>query len=628
MPNHLVSPVLSGVSNPQKSPNGAPALNENHSSSQKEKAQLSLKTVRVAQERAALQLARPFLEMDANGVFEALQARCQERDTVSLLSEGWKIAEAAASVSRDQSLEADERSRFRTLAVDVADNFVRRYAHHGTFLEYDRASWLEAPEVWRTVPWGTAFRGQEMVTLFQDLEHDFSEQTRIWWRTNLEQMGDWICRNPIVGSFVFNCSIDLCHLLWRLGVALERPDWTDWALQAGQERIARDVDQNGWIHGENGGVSGLYQQVGAHFLARWAQDSGERFLHQVRQKQFETMWTFTTPSLLYPANFGTRSCGLIAFSPYLILCAAAEGNPRAVRLVRQHAQTSWSRDAWSRDLSLWQAALEAEAGEVAPLPMVRAFPAIESHVVKAGPFQAYFCDYQKSLWSRGFCNLWHEALDDFVFSTLHSLPSRVEKSKLHLGDTSDWAGFPHVRVQTETERFDSQQKIENFSIIEEPETVVSWDETLSSPDSKAGGTMRSRLRFAGEILHLEIELSDLAGPCQLDFHLLKRAAAFLGLWGETGVNDMIEGRLPHHGGWHHDRELEAEQRKLGVQIGNAVFAFEFEPLPDEVEVSLGHLQNQGLHSNNLGGARLRLETRSAVSSLRIALKFWCVSGKS
>jgi hypothetical protein len=252
---------------------------------------------------------------------------------------------------------------------------------------------------------------------------------------------------------------------------------------------------------------------------------------------------------------------------------------------------------------------------------------IQSTVVRHGPFVAYFCNYNRSLWARGFCNLWHAGLDDFLFATLHSLDTRVEKSKLLLGDTSDWSGFPHAKLHDGENTFHSQQGIEKLEVVEEAEgVVVRWEEYLTHPNDRRGALMRSAYRFQGEQLFMRLELEGTAregtplsenAGYELDFHLLRRPQSFIGLWHGESVAELRRGVLPAHGGWHHDHEYSAGEPKLAaVQIDNTLFTIEVLSAPPEYSLSLGYLQNNGLHTGNFGGVRLRLKS-SAQSNPQI-----------
>jgi hypothetical protein len=157
-------------------------------------------------------------------------------------------------------------TKWTRLAVDLADTVYRRYVlPSGAFIERDRAAWIEPTRGWRTIPWGVNFRGNEILDAYQTLKRDLSPEQSAWWREHLQKLGSWIHRNPIVGSLVFNASVDICRLHWRLGKELNKPEWQQWALEAAHFRIENDVDAEGWIHGEGGGVSGIYQFVGPVF---------------------------------------------------------------------------------------------------------------------------------------------------------------------------------------------------------------------------------------------------------------------------------------------------------------------------------------------------------------------------
>lgn len=565
---------------------------------------------------------------DAETVLQLIDSRNKERDTFSLLAAGLDFARDAHFLAQKGGVE-----ECRSLAVTVADALCRRNAQPtGAFMEYDRNSWIEPAAMWRTTPWGTAFHGMRMFKLYHTLGAELPAESRDWWQATLEKTARWIYGNPLLGSFVFNCVIDLCALLWHIGREFGNDQWTAWALKAAHERIRRDIDAEGLIQGEGGGCSGAYQLVGTRLLAQFAWDSQDPVLLETIQRVTAAILGFATQTLFWPGNFGTRSsiieklvgelcdpdrlenCGVA------LLVTAAQGNEVAAHFVRKFREPHWSRD-----LALWDAALAtpAKAPEVVA---VHKLQGIESVKVREGSFVGYFCNYDRSIWARGFCNLWHAALDDMIFSTLHSLPSEVEKSKLHLGDTTDWAGFPHVRVAAGEQTYDSQRQIRNLTTAEGDGVRVAWSEPLSDAAGNEGGLMHSEYHFAGEWLQMKIGLENLAGSSRLDFHLMKRIGSFGGLWCGEAIESMEKGELPRVGGWFTDMTFGAgETGKFGVQIDNVVFVFETTSLPKEAIIQLGLLRDNGLHTCNHGGFRLRIELPESVTSAVLELGFYAVT---
>lgn len=538
--------------------------------------------------------------MAAVEVIALLEAAGRERPTFSLLTAGQQLASHLLHLAHT----GENESEYRRLAADLADTLCRRYlTPEGTFLEYDHCSWLTRGEMWRTIPWGTAFRGSGMFALYQQLGDALPAESREWWREGLGKIARWICGNPVAGSFVFNCVIDLCGLLWRIGRAFDEEPWMRAALEAGLGRIRRDLDDEGFIQGENGGCSGTYQLVGARLLARFAWESRNAELLAANDRVVVALLGFSTPTLIWAGNFGTRSNTFEPLRGEPLLVSAAQGDGVAAFRVRERGEP-----AWSRDLALWEAALATEPAAPDTVP-VRTFAGIESVKVTEGPWVAWFCNYDRSLWTRGFADLWHGALDDMVFSTLHSLPSQVEKSKLHLDDTSDWAGFPHVRVSAGDVTYDSQRSMRNLGAEQRDGIVVKWDEPLAAPDGSEGGLMRTACHFQGERLRMRIELENLAGSARADFHVMKRLDAFGGIWWGEDIDAIGRGELPRHGGWHHDRRFGAEEAlgKFGFQIDRILFVFETIALPPGSALALGFLAAAGLHTGNRGGFRLRIE---------------------
>ena len=385
----------------------------------------------------------------------ALMERRKSRANYSLMQDGLQLCRDAAIYGR-----AQKDPRIVQAAAAFADALLHKHVTpSGGFVEYDRNTWLEPSEMWRTIPWGTAFCGNRAFEAWLTLRDELTREQRAFWRQSFENTARWIHRNPVMGGYVFNCAVDLCGLLWRIGHEFEHPEWCQWALEAARHRIRRDVDDEGWIQGENGGASGAYQLIGAGYLATLAWESKAPALEEsVRRIFAKSSLLYATPTLEWAGNFGTRISDLRQLPGMLVLVAAALGDPSAVYFVKTRGSPEWSDD-----LELWRAAL-ANHGQAPVYPAVVNFRGISGTVVREGPWIAYFGNYDRSIWTRGFASLWHGGRNDWVFSTLHSLPaytlSATERAKACLGDTSDWAGFPHVRVSAGQARYDSQQRID------------------------------------------------------------------------------------------------------------------------------------------------------------------------
>jgi len=588
----------------------------------------AIKRFQLADHRRVVQ---PLLEQAAADpvvIMRLIEEQYRERDTVSFLRVGLDVAARAATLA-----DADNDSRYRDLAVNLADDLLRRYFNPvGSFIEYDRNSWLEPDDLWRTIPWGTGFRGNEMVDVYDLIGEYLPPQSQAWWRDAFERTARWIMGNPIVGSFVFNCALDLCRLLWRIGRRLDNTAWMQWALDAAHERIRRDLDEEGWIQGENGGCSGTYQLVGANFLALFAWESRDPGLIAALERCFDAVTGYATPTLLWAGNFGTRSSHLNRVKSHLLPVMAALGNRVAAHFMQTHGRPDRGRNAeagaiglaspseWP-DLALWEAAL-ATPPAAPEYPPLRHFRGIDTIVVRQGPFVASFANYDRAIWARGLINLWHAQHDDMIFATLHALPREVEKSKLHLGDTSDWAGFPHVRVHGDSAAYDSQQHIAQIETAQDDGVSVRWTEPLLDREGNAGGALDSHYRFSGARLDMEIALRDLAGTAQLHFHLLKRPHSFFGNWVGEQVEQIERGELPAHGGLFRDRSFAAgDQRLVAWQIDRAIFVFELLDLPDGATITTGIEQKSGLHTGNLGGFRLRIALPDDRRAARLRLRF-------
>lgn len=563
----------------------------------------------LAEARRAL---RPFdtERPDPEAIIRALEQRSKDLATVSILSLGLSVVQHAALVGR-----AAREPRWTRLAVDLADTLYRRYVTPaGTFIERDRAAWIEPDRGWRTIPWGVNFRGNEILDAYLVLKGDLSPEQAAWWRGQLQKLGAWIHRNPILGGLVFNASIDICRLHWRLGKELGNSEWQRWALEAAHARIRRDIDQDGWIHGESGGVSGTYQMVGARHLAQFSGESRDPILEDAIRRVFRGAAAFATPALGWTGNFGTRSSNLMRVTPLLILEAARLGEPAAAYFTQQSGQPDWSPDS-----GLWKQALAAPA-EAPTYQAVRKFAGIESTVLREGPWVIYLCNYRKSIWARGFAALWHGGHGDWVFSSLHTLPSRIEKAKLQLGDTSDWSGLPHIRVYNGKTTYDSHQKMEGLEAAAGPPVTAVWSEPLLDRDGQSGGRAEFRLRAAGEALDLAVRGTGLAGRATVDYHVLHRSTSAVALWAGEEVEHIRAGRLPESGGGYQDRKFPGKHGSYAIQIDNFVLGFDVTECPNDAAVTLGLLADGALHSGNHGGLRLRFDLPEVGKGFTIALR--------
>jgi|GEM_PF-6449187 hypothetical protein len=600
----------------------------NNYDSGKNKSKLTIADIREYHISQAHQAVDPVMMQagdNAEEIVKFIKERNKHRDTVSILSIGLNLAYQAARLA-----EENEGEEYRRFAVSLADYLCKHYFNPvGTIIEYDRTSWVPPEDLWRTIPWGVNFRGNEMFDVYKLIKEDLSADQLEWWQESLQKMGGWINQNPVVGSFVFNCSLDLSRLLWRLGQEFDNRAWIKWALWAAEERIRRDVDEEGWIQGEDGGCSGHYHLAGAWILAGFAYESKWPFLQNTLKRIFPSFVGYSTADLNWAGNFGTRSSGLISLSPSkfpskfsmfsrFILVMGALQDPVAGYFIEKYGDPSWDDN-----LELWQDALKAPSKKPV-YPKIKKFKGLESVVLREGQYVAYMCNYSKSIWARGFINLWHVGHGDWLFSTLKSLPSEMEstKKKLHLGDTNDWAAFPHVRILTENNRFDSQQRIFDLQTHAENGLHLNWKEKLTDPQGNYGGTMISSYSFKGENLDMHIELSELSGRSQIDFHLLKRIKSFLGFWFNEQVEAIEKGELPLSGGQYSGRSFQSDEiEHLGIQIDKSIFVFEFLELPDKSTVTCFFPKTSELHTSNFGGTRVRIEPPSKVENCTLKLRF-------
>lgn len=549
---------------------------------------------------------------DAEKIYKLLVKKSEDEFNVSLARDGFEFALAAHRLGAAKNADS-----LKQMAINIATYIVDTYLRpEGYFLEYDRNTWLSGNEMWRTIPWGTAFRGNEMMDVYQELYNDFTSEQREEWRRDIKKIGAFIQGNPIAGGFVFNATIDLCRLLWRIGDQLEHQEWKDWSIEAAYTLIRRNVDEQGWILGENGGASGRYQLVGSKFLAEFAYESQDPLLIETIDEIFSMEISFATPTLMWIGNFGTRSDHLGTIDPEIILYEAAMGNFQAGWLLQQYGEPSWGSN-----IKVWKKALSVSLKEP-EYEKVVTFPAIHGTVVREGPFQAWFFDYEKSIWARGFAGLWHADHNNVIFATMHSLPEEVEKDKLRLDETTDWAGFPHVRITGTDQTYDSQQDMQNLTVGREQGVHVNWQEELKSSQGSTGGIMESTYSFEDNVLTMDIRLKQLKGPAYLDFHVMKKADDLFSIWAGSEVDSIRAGILPASGGSFRDRAFDAaETRQFALQINQDVYGFTLGQAPERTKIILGILKYNGLHTRNHGGVRMRLELPQKSRKGRIRVKF-------
>ena len=343
---------------------------------------------------------------DPESVMDQLLERRKDRLNYSMLQDGMGICRNVFAFGH-----ARKDRQLVQAAVEFADALLLKHVTpSGAFIEYNRNTWLAPEDMWKTIPWGTAFCGNQVFDTWILIKDELSPEQRRFWRHSLENTARWIYKNPIVGGYVFNNTINLCRLLWRIGSEFDYPEWCQWALETAEQLIIRDVDGEGWIKGELGGVSGYYQLVGANYLARFAWESKSPELEETVHRIFyNSILPYDTSTLDWPANFDTRVSGLRRMPGGFVLIAAALGNPEAAYFVKNYGQSFWSND-----MELWRSALSQNAAEPA-YPSVSKLDGISSTVVREGPWVAYFCNYDRSVWSRGFINLYHSGHGDWVF---------------------------------------------------------------------------------------------------------------------------------------------------------------------------------------------------------------------
>ena len=562
----------------------------------------------------------PYRNYTPKEIFRLINEQYKGEPNARLTRVGFDLAVQAGKLGN-----ATNDKELKKLAVDLAEYTVEKYyLPDGTFLEYDWNTWVLKEEMWHTVPWGVAFHGNSMADAYDQLADNFTEGQREEWKAKFQKTGNWIYKNPFLGTYVFNCTLDLNRLLWRIGNIIQKEEWKEWSLKASHTLIKRHVDDQGFIHWENGGVSGRYQLVGTEFLSQFAWESRDPVLLTTMHNIFAAAINFTTPTLLWMGNFGTRTNYLDKFYSGTILMEAALNNPYAAYIVKKYGQPDWSDD-----LELWKEALNKPVKEP-PYKAIAEFPGISGTVVREGDFQAWFFNYPKSLWARGFAGLYMKSNDAVIFSTMHSMPGKIEAAKLsHYNNPDDWSGFPHVRVNGVKENFDSQQKMEDLLIDKKDGIQVKWMENMLSPSGKNGGEMKSRYTFKNNILTMDINLDKLAAQTNLDFHVMKGPNQVFGLWAGSEVDSIRANALPIKGGGISDRMFSGKDTKdFALQVGNNIYAFHFKEIPNNAQVILGLFKPRGLHTPNEGGIRMRIVLPEKTTSAMLSLTFEGISNKS
>lgn len=553
---------------------------------------------------------------DGRLLYAKLEENCSNKKTVSLFKEGFAVVFAAEQLSHKDEKNA---SKLRVLAINLADFLINKYVlPNGTILEYDRTTWMTSEEMWRVVPWGTGFRGNEMLRAYRLFSKELSPSQLSRWNKSLDKMAEWLYHNTYLGAYNFNCTIDLCHLLWALGKERNNEEWCRWALNTSYTLIKRYVDDEGWITGEDNGISGLYQLVGQSFLTSFARNSGDSILKNTAKKMFDLTIRYSSPSLMWLGNFGTRSNQLTKVTPSIILDMASMGDTRASYYVQKYGEASWSDD-----INLWEEVLNINS-TLPVLKNVENFESIQGKILRNGNWHAWFGNYDKSLWAKGFLGLWSAQSDEMIFSVLHSLPSVVEKAKLQLGETNDWAGFPHIRIDKDSEMYDTQQGIEEIS-IDENENQIIWSELLKSDDGMINGILKSNYTFGDSILKMRLQLDRFSGKVYVDFHIQKRKNQLFHFWNQTQVDSIRAGRLPYTGAYSEnfrDVEFDLDKNKeVAIQMDKAIYSFKFIKIPQGTRVITGFLKFNSLHTKNDGGVRLRLILPSNISCADFEIDF-------
>ncbi len=553
---------------------------------------------------------------DGRLLYARLEDNYSDKKTVSLFKEGFSVVFAAEQLSHKDT---ENATQLRMLAINLADFLINKYMlPNGTILEYDRTTWMTSDEMWRVIPWGTGFRGNEMLKAYRLFNDELSPSQLRRWNTSLDKMSEWLYHNTYLGAYNFNCTIDLCHLLWALGKERKKEEWCRWALSTSYTLIERYVDDEGWITGEDNGISGHYQCVGQTFLTSFARNSGDSILKKTAKKMFDLSIRYSSPSLMWLGNFGTRSNQLTKVPPSIILDMASMGDTRASYYIKKYGEASWSDD-----INLWKEVLDGDITSPI-LKKSENFDGIQGKIVRNGNWHAWFGNYDKSLWAKGFLGLWSAQSDEMVFSVLHSLSSVVEKAKLQLGETNDWAGFPHIRIDKDSKMYDTQQGIEEISINQDENQMI-WSELLKSADGMVNGVLKSDYTFGDSILKMRLQLDRFLGKATVDFHIQKRKNQLFHFWNQAQIDSIRARRLPYTGAYSENfRDVEfdlGENKEVAIQMDKAIYSFKFIKIPEGTRVIAGFLKFNSLHTKNDGGVRLRFILPSNVTCADFEIDF-------
>ena len=144
---------------------------------------------------------------------------------------------------------------------------------------------------------------------------------------------------------------------------------------------------------------------------------------------------------------------------------------------------------------------------------------------------------------------------------------------------------------------------------------------MQNTEGKSGGTLHSSYHFSDDEIEINLELEDLAGNSQLDFHFMRRPNGFIRLWTDNQVEDIFAGRLLRTQGFNQDRIFKADEVSLiGVQVDRITFGFEVVEVPPSSTLMLVEEDETFLHSANLGGFRFRIMVPASEKNYKVKLK--------
>ncbi len=534
-------------------------------------------------------------------------------------------------------LRSEEDLDFAVSLIDRTIGFYRSPA--GSFHQKYAEPWC-GEDIYRSAPWANAFFGHHILNAYVFLQNEIDIHRRTRWQGALEDLGRWIYGNPSLGTLVFNCSLDLATLLWRLGRLTERQEWIDWARTSLHALLDRNVSANGLNMGEAGGCSGNYQALASRMLAWhvWKVPEDTRSL-EVLGRMWSANRKMASARAEIPANYGTRGSSVKSADLDVPLVLGARGDAQALGWVATHwrsypdtairphhsvlhnqgdgAQIRRSLCALSLVrvcnpllLEVWQQALRTRPEPPAALEPIERLEEIDYTIVRRGPWQLWLTGYEKNIWSRGLSAIAHRDFPGLLASVLNSLPSEsINTQRYDVGSGEDWAAFPHVKLTADSRTYHSQRVLKDLQVRQEAERVeIELVEILQDARGNEGPACTICYVVEGEKLTVDVCLEGASGEVSLDFHVRKHPMSHLAFWTDEQVQAMRDGQLPESGGSWAGQTFASEDcpELAAIEIDNSLVEFALGELPKDTVVSFGSPIVKDLHAGNFGGTRMSL----------------------